>query len=321
MTDAEGGAGAAAPTDAQETNLNGFPVRRVDSLLELLRAVRRETADWPARWFRGVYGDFGLLPGALRDAPGPRDEMNAFLQFKNGAPSLFDRMAFFDDISTLFLAQHHGVRTRLLDWSQSLGVAIYFALDHFEQVTERQEAGAARDVFIWALDPGFLNRLTREDWSGASPQDRRDHLARLRAQTQNDGWDAVTGSDRRPRAYAELATTPPKDWPTTDPRTFPMDLPLAAFPPALDKRIMLQRGAFTLHGRSAAPLESQIGAIVGAGDPTPLTCWRLPNRQIAEIEEDFRLIGPTSTLIYGDPQGLARDILRQTAQRARPARR
>ena len=47
----------------------------------------------------------------------------------------------------LTLMQHYGVPTRLLDWSQSLLVALYFA------VTEHQESDGA----LYALDPEILS--------------------------------------------------------------------------------------------------------------------------------------------------------------------
>jgi len=54
-----------------------------------------------------------------------------------------------DYFGWLYLAQHYGLPTRLLDWSESSLVASYFA------VTEDRED---RDGCIWALWPGMLNK-------------------------------------------------------------------------------------------------------------------------------------------------------------------
>jgi len=53
-----------------------------------------------------------------------------------------------DYFGWLFLAQHYGLPTRLLDWSESPLIALYFA------VTEGYED---HDGCIWALWPGGLN--------------------------------------------------------------------------------------------------------------------------------------------------------------------
>lgn len=54
-----------------------------------------------------------------------------------------------DTWSHLFAMQHYGMPTRLLDWTETFGVALFFAL----------KAGEG-DAAIWILDPYELNRRT-----------------------------------------------------------------------------------------------------------------------------------------------------------------
>jgi hypothetical protein len=116
----------------------------IRSWLDLARLAEASAGD---DWiFRGesLAGE-PLRPGAGRMPPGPRaprgirygieDERAALERFKSDALPYLDRTPpAGHHLEWLAIAQHHGMRTRLLDWSESLLIAAFFAV----------EAGGAR---------------------------------------------------------------------------------------------------------------------------------------------------------------------------------
>src|SRR5260221_6896621 len=131
----------------------------VTSIEDLLQRIRSDAADWPLAWFRGEpVTDTPLVPRVYRARDdGTRHDENRLLQFFRMKAGTFatNPVPLRDATDQwLFLAQHVGLPTRLLDWTEGALVALHFALLEEKPV-------------VWMLDPLELNQRTiRTDEKG-----------------------------------------------------------------------------------------------------------------------------------------------------------
>ena len=126
----------------------------VNSIGTYVELITRIDAEQQYRmWFRGQSDySWGLVPSVQRkDGMGEHYEQyittNFMIHTMRLNPSVPQR---YDHASWLTLMQHYGLPTRLLDWSESPLVALYFALSSDED--------AKTDAAVWVLNPMKLNK-------------------------------------------------------------------------------------------------------------------------------------------------------------------
>jgi hypothetical protein len=174
-------------------------------------------------------------------------------------------------IGWLFVMQHHGMPTRLLDWTESSLVALYFAVENHAK---------AGDAAVWVMHPWNLNQAAESFGQKSVP-----HL---------------TGKINRDYLYpmntvASASSGPP---------TVAKKLPMALRPAHTSKRIIAQRGQFTIHGSQKDGLD-QI--------PSSRAKIRLQkidisgSRKLAILQELYKA-GVSRYSLFPDLDGLSREI-------------
>ncbi|MGH7579045.1 MAG: FRG domain-containing protein [Gemmatimonadales bacterium] len=176
-----------------------------------------------------------------------------------------------NDWEILIAAQHHGLPTRLLDWTYSPMVAAHFA-------TVEGEAGADRAV--WRLDWKAVHRFFQLPARALLIQD----------------LEGIFGQER--------AFTP---WELFEPRTRERRFACMIEPPSLDARIASQAATFTLCSDNRQSFDGFLEAI-GLG--SALTRFVIPARDVSRLRDQLDLVSVDERRLFPDLDGLAEYLRR-----------
>ena len=188
----------------------------VSDLLGLLMGAR---SSGEVRWYRGqIDFEWKLEPALARRAKFIENEVQLLKLFRKDALSrVLQRPQ--TEWEWIVLAQHHGLPTRLLDWSENPLIGLYFAVE----VDRSTDAAGPTDGALFELDPLELNRAAYPDAKGVMMLDVDEELS------------AYLPNTPKPTHQKPVAVTAG--------RTF--------------DRITAQSGTFTVTHRSHVPLESE----------------------------------------------------------------
>jgi len=155
-----------------------FEERAIRSVGDLLTAVEShgQRARRTPIWFRGSTSrKYSLVPSIGRTPFALEHESGLINAFKQNAIQFVDQRPQ-SEWEWLFMARHHAVPTRLLDWTESPLVGLYFAVNGVEVRTRND----SKDGALWLLLPTELNQqagITLKDRLGLPIfEDENKHL-------------------------------------------------------------------------------------------------------------------------------------------------
>ena len=195
---------------------------RISTVGQMLSTLKGQADLKQPVWFRGQgREEWKLIPSLAREISHLRAEGALIKRFmQNAAIHVANPPR--DEWEWMVLMQHHRAPTRLLDWSESPLVALYFAVEEIDN--------SSGDGVVWCLDPLELNKAAnlRFDFAAEIPAFGRDTVLESYLPTR-------------------VAGTP-----------FEMS-PVAIIGPRNTPRMSAQLGAFTINHRLRTPIE-EIGS-------------------------------------------------------------
>jgi hypothetical protein len=251
--------------------------RNVRTLTDYIRVIEGIAAEWnrlqttTAPWFRGqVNAKWRLIPGLYRGWIDSYYERELVRDFRLHSSILINRLPV-RYLEWLFLMQHYGMPTRLIDWTESHLSALYFAVSN-----RTSKVNGA----VWVLDPWSINNQAIAMESVPTAE-----LDLLSVYALSGGSD---GLGRKLVAKVPVAVRPPRDNP----------------------RINAQRGAFTIHGSLKQGLDTIVRKVNRNSSDSQIRLHKVIIEGSSKelLRRQLYLAGVTEAVLFPDLVGLCAEI-------------
>lgn len=268
--------------------------RRVKTWVAAKRLLEKE---FQKTWmFRGHADARWDLSSNFERLPGPSKSVELYLlhEFQRSVHHYLPaHLIPKDSLEWLALMQHHGLPTRLIDFTRSPYVAAYFAIGNALDSTA--------DFAIWCCFATSLQlraQLVLEDygyrvWGMNAPLNRDPHFRSI----------FLHGLSKHARAGALF--------PESADANYGLVYPVEPF--RMNARLRAQRGLFLMTGNVNATLGQNMGSmpVICDTDPSPFMKVVIPGNQRRDAYRDLYRMGVTASQLFPDIDGFARDLADQ----------
>lgn len=230
---------------------------------------------YPMVWYRGVPSvQLGLIPSLHWRKISVSDEAHLMNRFMQNAHEFVEQRPQ-GEWEWMLLARHHGLPSRLLDWTENALIGLFFACNGHDL------AHSNRRGVLWCLTPGALNGI-------ASNGTRR--------------------SDFPPMLTDEAPLFPDDEF-LDNYKISNVSLATASIPPAAamsirtSKRIQSQKGVFTIHHADGRAIDNW-------GDGSHLWRYIIPSRSKGSIRRELRIAGITLLTLFPELDNVSKEAMR-----------
>jgi hypothetical protein len=235
--------------------------------------ISADGEEYESPWFRGVTStSFKLIPSLYRSESGREhfSDPEVRTEFKRRALPLVAERPPRDDWEWYFLMQHYGAPTRLLDWTDSALVALYFAIASYPVNPKPDTPRPA----VWALNPWRLNKSAGIEFVGPLASD----------------WPEAGRYLKKPYG----GSRPPK-------------YPIALDPTFIAQRMLVQHSHFTLHGHDTRGID-EMRKELKLGDALVKLEIESDDESVKILRQRVALLGISETTIFPDLAGLGKEL-------------
>jgi len=247
-------------------NIKEEKITKIQDLIDIISNHIEENKR--VLWFRGQQdAEWSLVPSIWRHDDD--DERNFVHRFRCRAYSRQKGLPGYNERAKwLSIMPHQGLPTRLLDWTRSPLIAMYFALER-SLYGRSEPKSEPKNACVWMLEPHKLNQT--EQFGHYTPSIESEQCLPL-----IDAAFDENPSNKSDKIFAVMSSE-------------------------VDMRMFVQQGCFTIHARKE-PLDKT------AGCENYLTKFVLPQDVVKELSREIDCLGFRKGDLFPDLSNLADEL-------------